>query len=209
MKFWTSPTHIFDYAFNDVSAVFFDRYPNSFAKHIVSEDVIDRKITENTIFTKKLIVKKGASFLKSVPNWMSRLNTIQIVPTLEESIYDRKTNTLITYTRNIAHAELFNMDEKSVYREVDNNRTSLSRELFVSVNYPRLSSFIERVLVMSFRGSIRKTLSGIQEKLEERFGSPISSAGALSQTNSLVHEKATVLTDKLLRRKPKIDLEKA
>uniref|UniRef100_A0AC34F844 PRELI/MSF1 domain-containing protein n=1 Tax=Panagrolaimus sp. ES5 TaxID=591445 RepID=A0AC34F844_9BILA len=207
MKFWTSPIHIFDYGFNEVSAVFFDRYPNTFAKHIVSEDVIDRKITENTIFTKKLIVKKGASFLKSVPNWMSRLNTIQIVPTLEESIYDRKSNTLVTYTRNISHIELFNMDEKSVYREVDSNRTSLSRELFVSVKYPRLSSIIERILVMSFRGSIRKTLSGIQEKLEERFGSPM--AGVSSQTSSLVQEKATVLTDKLLRRNPKIDLEKA
>jgi hypothetical protein len=208
MKFWTSPIHIFDYTFNEVSAVFFDRYPNTFAKHIVSEDVIERRITENTIFTKKLIVKKGASFLKSVPNWMSRLNTIQIVPTLEESIYDRNSGTLVTYTRNISHTEMFNMDEKSVYRDVDSNKTSLSRHLFVSVNYPRLSSFIERILVMTFRGSIRKTLSGIQEKLEERFGNPMISNGAAS-SNSLVHEKATVLTDKLLRRKPKIDLEKA
>lgn len=155
---------------------------------------------------------------------MSRLNTIQTVPTLEESIYDRRTNTLITYTRNVSFTEMFHMDEKSVYREVvslkllqfivfklcfqDSNKTSLSRDLFVSVNYPRLASFIERVLVMTFRNSVRKTLSGIQEKLEERFGQPMLPASE-NGAQSMVQEKATVLKDKLLRKKPKIELEKA
>lgn len=62
MKFWTSPIHIFDYTFNEVAAVFYDRYPNSFARHVTSEDVLERQITENTIFTKKLVVKKGMRF---------------------------------------------------------------------------------------------------------------------------------------------------
>ena len=48
---------------------------------------------------------------------MARLNTIQTVPTLEESLYDRKTNTLVTYTRNVSFVDLFHMDEKSFYRE--------------------------------------------------------------------------------------------
>ena len=59
MKYWTSPLHYFDYSFDQVASVFYDRYPNSFAKHVIAEDVIERKVTENVIYTKKLIVKKG------------------------------------------------------------------------------------------------------------------------------------------------------
>uniref|UniRef100_A0A7E4W0M2 PRELI/MSF1 domain-containing protein n=1 Tax=Panagrellus redivivus TaxID=6233 RepID=A0A7E4W0M2_PANRE len=170
MKFWTAPIHIFDYTFNEVSAVFYDRYPNSFAKHVVSEDVLERKVTEDSIYTRKLVVKKGASFLKSVPSWMSRLTSIRTVPTLEESIYDRKTETLVTYTRNVSFVDLFAMDEKSVYKRVESTptQTSLSRDVAVYVNYPRFGGLIERVLVMTFRKSVKKTLNGIQEKLEER-----------------------------------------
>ncbi|KAE9551074.1 hypothetical protein FO519_005711 [Halicephalobus sp. NKZ332] len=193
MKYWTSPLHHFDYSFNEVASVFYDRYPNSFAKHVISEDVIERKISENIIYTKKLIVKKGASFLKSVPKWMSTMTSIQIVPTVEESIYDRRNNTLVTYTRNVAHTNLFHMDEKNVYTPSGSSKTALSRNLFVSINYPRFSSLIERVLVISFRNTIKKTLSGIQEKLEERYGIPFEIAHPSASTS--VTEKATLFTD--------------
>uniref|UniRef100_A0AC34PXE0 PRELI/MSF1 domain-containing protein n=1 Tax=Panagrolaimus sp. JU765 TaxID=591449 RepID=A0AC34PXE0_9BILA len=206
MKYWTSPLHFFDYSFNEVASVFYDRYPNSFAKHVVSEDVIDRKVTENIIYTKKLVVKKGASFLKSVPKWMSTLTSIRVVPTLEESIYDRRTNSLVTYTRNVSHCNLFQMHEKSIYEFEDFNKTSLARQLFVSINYPRFSSLIERLLVMTFRNSVRKTLNGIQEKLEERYGFHGSTTPSKVAAMS---EKATLITDKLLHRKSKFGLEKA
>ncbi|VDL85239.1 unnamed protein product [Nippostrongylus brasiliensis] len=61
MRLWSAPTGLFPYSFDEVASVFWDRYPNSFAKHIVSEDVLERKITENTIVTKKLIVKHGVA----------------------------------------------------------------------------------------------------------------------------------------------------
>lgn len=62
MKFWTAPQHFFNYALHEVTGVFYERYPNSYAKHIISEDVIDRVITKDQIITRKLIVKKGRIF---------------------------------------------------------------------------------------------------------------------------------------------------
>ncbi|KAE9411887.1 hypothetical protein Angca_002948, partial [Angiostrongylus cantonensis] len=59
MRLWSTPAGLFPYSFDEVVSVFWDRYPNSFAKHVVSEDVLERQITENTIVTKKLIVKHG------------------------------------------------------------------------------------------------------------------------------------------------------
>ncbi|EYB87618.1 hypothetical protein Y032_0259g484 [Ancylostoma ceylanicum] len=116
MRLWSAPTGLFPYSFDEVVSVFWDRYPNSFAKHIVSEDVLERKVTENTIVTKKLIVKHGSSILKRVPRWLSRMTEIRTVPVIEESIYDRRTRTLTTYTRNVSHNELFAMHERCVYR---------------------------------------------------------------------------------------------
>ena len=59
MKFWTAPTYFFNHTFNNVAAIFYERYPNSHAKHIISEDVISREITRDYIVTRKLIVKQG------------------------------------------------------------------------------------------------------------------------------------------------------
>uniref|UniRef100_A0A915E3T0 PRELI/MSF1 domain-containing protein n=1 Tax=Ditylenchus dipsaci TaxID=166011 RepID=A0A915E3T0_9BILA len=135
MRVWEAPLFNFNYGFNDVSAVFYNRYPNSFAKHIISEDVISREITEERIITRKLIVKKAASFLKSVPSWMSRLTSVQYMPTIEESVFDKKNMTLKTYTRNICWKNILNMDERCIYQSLESNKTIVSRSLYLSVTY--------------------------------------------------------------------------
>ncbi|VDK53645.1 unnamed protein product [Anisakis simplex] len=178
MRLWESPSHVFPYSFEQVAAAFWDRYPNSKAQHILSEDVIERRIEGDQIITKKLIVKKGATFMKSVPRWMSKLANIQVVPTLEESIYDRETRTLTTYTRNISCISMVNVHERCVYKPnesrwgesgiIPEQRTNLERAVWVDVNYGRINSLIERFLVMSFRKSVKKTVIGLTEKLEEK-----------------------------------------
>ncbi|VDM65774.1 unnamed protein product [Strongylus vulgaris] len=108
MRLWSAPAGLFPYSFDEVVSVFWDRYPNSFAKHIVSEDVLERTVTENTITTKKLIVKQGdiftyfssqfsfffslklslgSSFLKRVPRWLSRMTEIRTVPVSTFAFY--------------------------------------------------------------------------------------------------------------------------
>lgn len=42
----------------------------------------------------------------------------------------------------------------------------------VEVNYGRLSGFIEKLMMVKFRGSIKKTMAGFNEKLEEKFPKP-------------------------------------
>lgn len=63
MKWFDAPAYYFNYTFNEVAAVFYDRYPNSYAKHILSEDVISREVTKDQIVTRKLIVKQGTLLL--------------------------------------------------------------------------------------------------------------------------------------------------
>ncbi|CAD6192218.1 unnamed protein product [Caenorhabditis auriculariae] len=174
MRFWDSPTSSFPYTFDEVCAAFWDRYPNSFTKHIVSEDVLERRVTENTIVTKKLIVKHGSNILKRVPRWLSRMTEIRTVPVIEESVYDRLSKSLITYTRNVSHNELFQMNERCVYRHKENQDgtflTDVLRSVQINIDCGRLSSVYEKVMVVGFKKSITNTTKGIFEKLEEKFG---------------------------------------
>jgi predicted RNA-binding protein len=59
MRIWDAPQYIFNYNIIEVLNVFFNRYPNSYAGHIISEDVLSREITKDKIISRKLIVKNG------------------------------------------------------------------------------------------------------------------------------------------------------
>uniref|UniRef100_A0A0N5AGE3 PRELI/MSF1 domain-containing protein n=1 Tax=Syphacia muris TaxID=451379 RepID=A0A0N5AGE3_9BILA len=215
MRIWECPTQFIPYSFDEVVSVFWNRYPNSKANHVISEDVLERKIDGNKIITKKLVVKKGASFLKAAPKWVSKHAKVQIMPTIEESVFDRVTRRLTTYTRNVAWASIFRMHERCVYlpAEVINYNettpspcTSVNRAVFVNVNYNAIDSLIERVLVLSFRNSVKKTVAGFMERLEEKYGAPVS--GVAFHSGGKISQKAAAIKGKLLHNS-KLGFEKS
>nr|CDJ91673.1 PRELI MSF1 domain containing protein [Haemonchus contortus] len=195
MRFWSAPTGLFPYSFDEVVSVFWDRYPNSFAKHIVTEDVLERVVTENTIVTKKLIVKHGSSILKRVPRWLSRMTEIRTVPVIEESIYDRRTRTLTTYTRNVSHNELFAMHERCVYRPTTDSlsepMTDIMRSVYISIQCGRMSSVYEKLMLLGYKKSVLNTGKGLIEVLEQRFG--------MRNLSAVPKEKMKLIRDKLLK----------
>ncbi|CAA91373.1 PRELI/MSF1 domain-containing protein [Caenorhabditis elegans] len=195
MKLWDSPNTSFPYSFDEVASAFWDRYPNSHAKHIISEDVLERQITDNTIVTKKLIVKQGSSILKRVPRWISRMTDIQVVPVIEESVYDKVSKKLVTYTRNVSHISLFQLHERCIYKSSEDNQqhhpallTDVLRSVTVSIDCGRMSSVYEKVLLMGFKKSINNTTKGLFEKLEERFG-----------VKNVANEKMKMIKEKIIK----------
>ncbi|PAV88573.1 hypothetical protein WR25_14578 [Diploscapter pachys] len=181
MKWWSAPPSTFPYSSDEVTSVFWDRYPNSYSKHILSEDVLERRITNSSIVTKKLIVKEGSSILKRIPRWVSRLTEIRIVPVVEESIYDRATRSLTTYTRNVSHNELFALHERCVYKNTSTDSThphhssipfvtDVLRSVCISMNCGKMSSIYEQFTLLGFKKSVANTSKGLTEKLEEHYG---------------------------------------
>jgi len=180
MPVWSGYTHILQHSWDEVVSVFWERYPNSHAKHVISEDVLERRITDNTIQTKKLIVKEGSSIMRRVPRWLSRMTDVQTMPVLEESIYDRRTRTLTTYTRNVSHGELLQMHERCIYRPTSSHdselpswnltATEILRNVYIQVNCGKLSSIYEKIIGLTFKKSISNTIKGLSEKLEEKYG---------------------------------------
>ncbi|VDO58535.1 unnamed protein product, partial [Onchocerca flexuosa] len=147
------------------------RYPNTTAKHVISEDLIEVAVDGDQIKTKKLILKQTGTFLKAVPRWMSCLTNVRVVPTIEESIFDRSKRSLVTYTRNITMLSICKIHERCVYKPGFKNgmpETVVERAGFVSTSFGKLNAIIERVLMTNFKKSMRKTVVAYMEKLTKR-----------------------------------------
>uniref|UniRef100_A0A0R3RY85 PRELI/MSF1 domain-containing protein n=1 Tax=Elaeophora elaphi TaxID=1147741 RepID=A0A0R3RY85_9BILA len=186
--------HIYDcfqhlpYAFEQVATVFWHRYPNTTAKHVISEDFIEVAIDGDQIRTKKLILKQTGTFLKAVPRWMSRLTNVRVVPTVEESIFDRSKRSLVTYTRNITMLSTCKIHERCVYKPGFKNgmpETIVERGGFVSTSFGKLNSIVERVLMANFKKNMRKTAVVYMEKLTKRFGEPALANHRTSESHPL------------------------
>ena len=93
-------TYQFPFKWEIVAAGFWVKYPNPFSKHVLSEDVISRHITDNNILvTKRLLVKERTFHL---PKWANSFVSLKHVYVVEESHCDPVKKTLTSYTRNFS-----------------------------------------------------------------------------------------------------------
>jgi hypothetical protein len=97
-----------------VSLAYFLRYPNPYASHVVSCDVISRTHTQSgNLLTRRLLLKRGA-----LPRWapqgiVSRAETWII----EESEVDPTGKTVTCRTKNLDHVKVLQVEESVVLRE--------------------------------------------------------------------------------------------
>ncbi|KZS93232.1 MSF1-domain-containing protein [Sistotremastrum niveocremeum HHB9708] len=152
------------YVYNDpwsiVSLAFLLRYPNPFASHVVSCDVISRTTSPSgTLLTTRLILKKG-----SLPKWfpagiVSRAETWVI----EESEVDPINRTVRCRTRNLDNVRIMRVEEYVSLQEMDGSKTLQRTEArFLSRFGWGLTKQIESHGVTKFRANIEKSRQGVQ-----------------------------------------------
>jgi hypothetical protein len=97
-----------------VSLAYFLRYPNPYASHVISCDVISRTHTQSgTLLTTRLILKRGA-----LPRWapqgiISRAESWIV----EESEVDPTGKVVTCRTRNLDHVKVMQVEESVVLRQ--------------------------------------------------------------------------------------------
>lgn len=97
-----------------VSLAFFLRYPNPYASHVVSADVINRTVDpENGVLrTTRLILKQG-----SLPRWAPRGILAKAESwILEESVVDAYGKEVVCSTRNLDHVKVMRVREEITLR---------------------------------------------------------------------------------------------
>uniref|UniRef100_A0A8C5LGY4 PRELI/MSF1 domain-containing protein n=1 Tax=Jaculus jaculus TaxID=51337 RepID=A0A8C5LGY4_JACJA len=83
-------------SWDQVFAAFWQRYPNPYSKHVLTEDI-------------KLLSQRLLTKTNRMPRWAERLfpaNVSHSVYILEDSIVDPQNQTMTTFTWSINHARL-------------------------------------------------------------------------------------------------------
>lgn len=154
--------HTFQNSWNQIAVAFWKRYPNKHSRHVLSEDVLDRKVdSSGQLITKRLFVKTN-----STPKWIERLMKTKNVHILEESIVDPIRQTLTTITRNLGMTNLMTVQETCVYKPHPENKlwTIVERKASFDSKLAGLKRFaILRLSYERYKFNIKKTDAGFQQ----------------------------------------------
>jgi hypothetical protein len=141
MKIYTQ-TSDYNYTFPAVTLAYFLRYPNPYAKHVLSTDVIDRYLDSNgrlvslRLHNKKSKVPSG--ILKLLPKGMAGPGGSSQSYVLEKSIVDIKEGWMETESRNMEWTGILSVVEHQSYRRQPiPTETSVDNKLMASDGDPQ------------------------------------------------------------------------
>ncbi|KAI0786105.1 MSF1-domain-containing protein [Abortiporus biennis] len=158
MKFF-SQSFLYDDPWSIVSFAFFLRYPNPYASHVASCDVISRSLSpQGTLITTRLILKHGAlprwapkGIMKNAESWI-----------IEESEVDPFGRVVRCSTRNLDHVKIMRVEETITLRQTEDHKTIQHTEArFVSGFGWGLTKRIESHGVAKFKAHVHRSREGI------------------------------------------------
>ncbi|XP_053317862.1 PRELI domain-containing protein 1, mitochondrial [Spea bombifrons] len=158
-------------SWDQVFAAFWQRYPNPYSKHVLSEDILYREVTpDHKLLTRKLLTKTNR-----LPRWAERFfpaNVAHAVYVIEDSVMDPINKTLISFTWNINHATIMSVEERCTYCENSENTnwTEIKREAWVSSKVLGFTRPIQEFGLARFRSNVTKALKGFEYILAKMQG---------------------------------------
>ncbi|XP_063301276.1 PRELI domain-containing protein 1, mitochondrial [Pelobates fuscus] len=150
-------------SWDQVSAAFWQRYPNPYSKHVLSEDILYREVTsDQKLLTRKLLTKTNR-----LPRWAERIfpsNVAHAVYIIEDSIVDASNRTLTTYTWNVNHAKIMSVEERCTYCENSENSswTEIKREAWISSKVIGFTRPIQEFGLARFKSNVTKAMKGFE-----------------------------------------------
>ncbi|TMS23692.1 PRELI domain-containing protein 1, mitochondrial [Larimichthys crocea] len=115
VKYFCNSTDIRS-AWDHVVSAFWQRYPNPFSTHVLTEDVVYREVTaDHRLLSRRLLMKTNR-----LPRWAERLfpsGMSRCVYIIEDSIVDPVNRSLTTYTWNLNHTTLMSVEERCVFQD--------------------------------------------------------------------------------------------
>ncbi|KAL4640481.1 PRELI domain-containing protein 1, mitochondrial-like [Arapaima gigas] len=165
MKYFFSETDIKS-TWDQVVSAFWQRYPNPFSTHVLTEDVIFREVTaDQRLLTRRLLTKTNR-----LPRWAERFfpsNLSRSVYILEDSIVNLADRSLITFSWNLNHTTLMTVEERCVFREMQEqpNCTQLRREAWIFSRVYGFSRPIQEFGLARFKKNQVKAMKGLEYAL--------------------------------------------
>ncbi|KAK2461687.1 hypothetical protein APHAL10511_006150 [Amanita phalloides] len=158
MKFFAQ-SFLYDDPWSIVSLAFFLRYPNPYAAHVISCDVISRIHTPSgSLLTTRLILKKG-----SLPRWAPRGIVSRAESwVIEESEVDPIAKTVICRTRNLDHVKVMQVEESVFFRQTPEGKTLQTTEARIRSGFGwGLTKRIENHGLNRFKAHMQRSREGV------------------------------------------------
>ncbi|KAK6453930.1 PRELI-like family-domain-containing protein [Scheffersomyces xylosifermentans] len=163
-------TQSYGHNFETASLAYLNRYPNPYAKHVLSSDTLESYIDdEGRLRTTRLVVKTGRlpQFIK--PFLGNSLNSWII----EKSVVDPKSKILLSYTANVDHRKFIKVEEYLKYSCDDGKSTLVESKVKFSSNFVGFKQRIEQWSHNRFSSNMsnsREGLKFVMNKLKEKGG---------------------------------------
>ncbi|KTF75356.1 hypothetical protein cypCar_00047576 [Cyprinus carpio] len=164
-KYFFSETDIKS-TWDQVLAAFWQRYPNPYSTHVLTEDVLFREVTpDNLLLSRRLLTKTSR-----LPRWAERVfpgNLSRSVYIIEDSVVDLGNRSLTTLTWNVNHAKLMRVVERCVFAGEQDRPvwTRITREAWISSGVFGLSRPIQEFGLARFRSNQVKAMKGLEHAL--------------------------------------------
>ncbi|XP_059080869.1 PRELI domain-containing protein 1, mitochondrial-like [Tigriopus californicus] len=157
--------HSHPYAWDEVAGAIFQRYPNPFATHVLSEDTVERGLLQpNVLYSKRFLTKTN-----KLPKWSEKfvIGIKRYVPLVEESIVDRDAKVITTYTRNVGLSRFMTAIEKVEYRRDphDPSKTVAVKEAWIESGLYGLRSAVKNYGVERFKQNCTRATDGFNHVL--------------------------------------------
>jgi len=161
----------FKFSWDQIARAFWQRYPNPYSTHVLSEDVVERYVDDDgNLYTKRLLRKESRP-----PKWGERFISATQVYIIEESIIDPANQIISAYTRNIGLQRYMTIDEKVVYRpcnEDPKTGTIALRDAWIDSKFYGLSRAVQAFGYERFKHNVKKATKGFQYVLEQMYHDP-------------------------------------
>ncbi|KAG2023125.1 UPS1, variant 2 [Coprinopsis cinerea AmutBmut pab1-1] len=153
MKFF-SQSFLYDDTWSIVSLAYFLRYPNPYASHVISCDVISREQTPNgTLLTTRLILKRG-----NLPRWFPK-NFVSRAESwlVEESEVDPFGKVVKCTTRNLDNLKVMRVEEVVQFRQTPEEKTLQHSEVRIVSGFGwGLTKRIENYGITKFKANLQR-----------------------------------------------------
>lgn len=156
---------------DQVVSAFWQRYPNPFSTHVLTEDVVYREVTaDQRLLSRRLLMKTNR-----LPRWAERLfpsGMSRSVYIIEDSIVDPVNRSLTTYTWNLNHTTLMSVEERCVFQDSKEQpaTTLLKREAWISSGIYGFSRPIQEFGLARFKTNQTKAMKGLEYALSNLQG---------------------------------------
>eukprot|EP00730_Choanoeca_flexa_P011731 TRINITY_DN2776_c0_g1_i1.p1 TRINITY_DN2776_c0_g1~~TRINITY_DN2776_c0_g1_i1.p1 ORF type:complete len:229 (+),score=50.49 TRINITY_DN2776_c0_g1_i1:120-806(+) len=155
--------HEYRHPWSLVTAAIFAKYPNPFAKHVLTEDVLQRWIDdEGRLHSKRLLSKTNRK-----PKWMDMWLPDTTAWIVEESIVDPKTKEMTMNTHNVSLNYFMFIEENAIVSANRDGTTQFASQSRVSSSLP-IARMVESFGMSRYQRNATKATKGVEWTLANR-----------------------------------------